>query len=214
MRPDKFTMRICVRFISIDTSISVMLKKAYRGIDGLLMYGANKFVHSWNWTTGRTRAELADLLLLSGSATLIAKSFQDGPWGVGTSCVFYGLGHSYAALNNLEIDKLEEVSSANGMKHPTVELFKHIYRYYGPSLLVVGALSLATPSTWPNGDSRTGEKIVGVAAITACGIHAYVMRADNLPPRKNVLSRAKDRLAELISRRHQIDTLSFPELTG
>jgi len=39
------------------------ITKGYEWFDNTLMYGANKAAHTWNWTTGRTKSDLANKML-------------------------------------------------------------------------------------------------------------------------------------------------------
>ena len=36
---------------------------AYQKFDDVVMYGVNKGVRAWNWTTGKTKTDLANSLL-------------------------------------------------------------------------------------------------------------------------------------------------------
>ena len=42
------------------------ISKAYEKLDDAIMYGVNKGVRAWNWSTGRTKSDLANLLENSG----------------------------------------------------------------------------------------------------------------------------------------------------
>ena len=38
------------------------ISKAYEKLDDAIMYGVNKGVRAWNWSTGRTKSDLAKVL--------------------------------------------------------------------------------------------------------------------------------------------------------
>jgi len=45
------------------------MKNPLQYVDDTIMYGVNKGVHAWNWTTGRTKADLANEMLTVASVS-------------------------------------------------------------------------------------------------------------------------------------------------
>ena len=97
------------------------------------------------------------------------------------------------------MDMLEQKSAEEGYKHIAVELYKRNMKANAPfGLAVTGIFSSWIPLSIASG--RPDRAIVETMMATGFGSSVasdYVMRADYLPPKKDCIARAKDKLSEL-----------------
>lgn len=157
----------------------------YQKFDNMVMRGVNLGVRAWNWTTGRTRADLVGSVSVAGIVlgAMAAYKFNQPP------SILFGLGPALIpifACNvyvSFETDKKEAKAIESGMKDADVERVKNSCKFLGP-------LGIGSGITFPLGPG-------GAVWYTAMGVSLYVMRADYLPPQKNVLERSLDSLREL-----------------
>jgi len=183
------------------------MKKAYEGVDSTLMYGANKAVQAWNWTTGRTKSDLANLLMDGFAITGSAGQIVLGPQAVVGVPVFLGIAH-ISQKENIKIDKLEQESAEEGMRHLKVERSKELHKEVGPLKGIMG-IALLFPIQSYNIKIKGGSALCA-SAFAFWGASDYIMRTDYLPPRKNVLRRAKDKLKEMVEAYQQPGLLPMP----
>jgi hypothetical protein len=163
----------------------------YNKIDDTLVYGAQKVAEAWNWTTGKTKKDLANSILtitpvLKGGAFLFDFGLVTGGVIIPV-CIYYSLREQKI---NREQEILEKKSSESGaMIDP---YFERIHKFQGKiDLSLGGGVAIIN-------QGRT-LAFVGVGLMLE-GFSHYVMRGDYLPPRKNVLSRAKDKLTDMLKR--------------
>lgn len=171
--------------------------KALKKLDEGILYCVNRAVHAWNWTTGRTRADLANLLqtggVIAGSLGMILSMAIDKRYfeSFVYPLILFGGAH-FVQRKNMEIDGLELKALEKEAKSIEVEEFKYNCKfggYFTPPLAVIPLLS--------NGKELDWGHLYGVMCLSL-GVAFQVMRADYFPPRKNVLARAKDKLAEML----------------
>lgn len=159
----------------------------YYKADQFLVDMGDEAVKAWNWTTGRTRAELADVLNVSGStlavgsALLIGDTLWTAIQGVG-----WGSLTLFNHILNYEQDSLE---SDEDIKHNGSEINRGRHKSTGPGLLALGGIAIS-------GGSLVSELYGAGAGIF--GASSYVMRSDYNPPkRKDCVRRGLDKLAEM-----------------
>jgi len=167
-------------------------------VDQFLVNRANDAVKAWNWTTGRTRADLAGL---DGSAGYLSVSFS--PFKLDSSSSAYSLRFIYPMLLitgipnlllNYRLDSIEK-NYSNDVKHPFSELSKEANK---KSSAVSGILGILTGSPFYDmGDSESYSDYMGIGFGLISASH-YIMRADYIPPSKeNAWTRAKDLTSKL-----------------
>ena len=164
-----------------------MITKAYLALDNFLVDRANDTVKAWNWTTGRTRADLADILNASGWVMAVSHyTIQNSPGAI-LMVPLAAMNIYFQHKNFCRIDE-NDIRAKNGealIMNP--EVSTRSLKLAGGTTVIAGGFFGAT-----------GDPLLGVG-FGGVGASQYVMRADYLPPRKNVLSRAKDNLAEMVS---------------
>lgn len=155
--------------------------KAYEKLDDSIMYIANKGVKAWNWTTGQTKADLANQMLTVAPILEITGGLIMHPI-LGIYCTPFLLVPHMNQLINKKVEGLEIAAAKKGLK-PAPEIYKP-YELAGP--LYFGFAGY---------DYSCFNEVIGTGfSIRAAS--KYVMRADYLPPGKSVFERAKDKLVE------------------
>jgi hypothetical protein len=158
-----------------------VLLKSYLKADQFLVDRASEAVKAWNWTTGRTRAELADVLNVAGN--ILAGFGHPSHMVIGGPHII-----CFHYLNN-GADENDRRKKNGDALHEWIEDSRFLYKISAPAMTSLGILIASTPTS-PQ-DVEFGLGGLGV------GLSSYVMRADYQAPRKNVLARAKDKLEEM-----------------
>jgi hypothetical protein len=160
----------------------------YERLDNGIMRGVNAGVRAWNWTTGRTRADLANLFVAGTIIGLSVGGIYSGSiLAIINPALSLALGHQVTKRYR-EIDEEEVKANNEGLMSFRAEKMKEFASYAGPALIVLNCVGLNISedvSTWFLSGGGFSQ-----------GLSFYVMRADYLPPRKNCVSRALDYLAE------------------
>lgn len=173
-------------------------------LDDIVMKGVNAGVHAWNWTTGRGKADLANLLNISGGLTIntgfiLQRDYLSTSIFLPTMIfVSYKLGRANKSVEKSEINAIN--SQALDIE---VEDNKRVYKFVGYSIGILSAIFLPINIFKPvdlqeNPHAYTdkiGSLIVNAGNFMLASSH-QVMRADCLPPRKNCISRAADKISE------------------
>lgn len=179
-----------------------ILSLAYKEFDNAVMYGVNKGFKAWNWTTGQTKTDLACDLHKLGSIGISAGSWCFNDSGlVGTLFTFGSLLTSHRTEQNFrDMEKKETKAVSDGMIDLKVEDFNKKAGYTGVFNLVVGlAQYFVLGKAIERGEIKDGYQYLMPAGFCLWSAANYVVRADNLPPRRNVLSRAKEGLLDKIN---------------
>ncbi|MBP7708560.1 hypothetical protein KA107_02650 [Candidatus Pacearchaeota archaeon] len=164
----------------------------YEKFDSAAMTATNKLVMAWNWTTGRTKSDLANSLVYFGGAAIPAGSFiRDSLIGGAILSLFYLPLSVMLTKRNKQVESTESSALERGLKDLRVEKIKESYGQTGLVFTLGGSTQLLS-------DPLSAGDYCSFAGIEAIALAHYVMRADCLPPRKNVLSRAADSLKEAI----------------
>jgi len=184
----------------VNVSIQVMrnpISATYQLFDDTLMYGVNKTVYAWNWSTGYTKEDLANVLNLAGYPLFCSSVFYKYPLAYFVAVPF-GIVVSLATSSmNSDYGNRELQAASKGLLDPKVEMHKRNCKANG-YVLTFGDIFLTIKDRYTEYDAIEANQLFGIkVGLGLVGISNIVMCADPLPPRKNVFSRAVDRAAEL-----------------
>jgi len=172
-----------------------MLKKTYDTLDSALMKGVNTGVRAWNWTTGKTKADLANLTFGTGCALFTTGGFSNR--------VFPGFFYAAVSLpqiplkyaENMDMERREMKAMENSCKDTDVELAKKFNAKVGHIQTLAGlSLGMSEVVTEP---TKIGA-LTTDAGLVLMGMSHHVMRAEYLPPRKHCLARGFDKLKDAL----------------
>lgn len=164
------------------------------------MWGVNKGVWAWNRTTGGTKAELANTLLItSGFCQAAGIGINEGD-PVGSSITMLMAGGILTVLyrgfysQNKTVEMLEERALRRGAMDPKAEEVKRKYGFVGLGQ-VVASLAFGIPQAL---EGKIGMDIAWGSTVLLTAPSFYVMRADYLPPRKSLMAMGIDKAKELL----------------
>jgi hypothetical protein len=183
------------------------LKFAYNKLDDGIMSLANAAVHAWNWTTGRSKADLANLLFLSAMGTgVYSGSVSDGLAGAIGSTVISSVPTYQFCSRNMRIEEQEKKATNAALKSGDAEIAKAWNKYFLcpfglilESVSVIAGLSETSPEP-----GKFNSRACLNLELGLIGFSFYVTRADYLPPRKNCISRGIDILEEMLASKPQL----------
>ena len=184
------------------------IKKAYEKFDDAIMSGVNKSVRAWNWTTGRTKSDLAKVINHTSNITACADFILYFP--PTAAFIFFPFYFIDSYISTKKWDKIEEQeinALQKGCKDIEVEIGKKDLERRGFMDLLTGSGVGSVGLIYGNKYDYFNY-ILGTAVIVRAFSH-YIMRADSLPPRKSAFSRAKDKLSEKLSS-PQTEPVSVP----
>ncbi len=181
----------------------------YKKFDDAVMYCVNKGVKAWNWTTGGTKTSLANgMLSLApipaslGNIWFIIQNqnfLKDFIIGIATSGMFL---YSYYHKKRNSKQETEELKALkDGLKLPDFKYNREnkIFGFWWTfGVNSIGITKCLEDEKYFGDDAVTG---MGMTTGSLYGFSHYVMRAENLPPRKNVLSRTADKIREKLAER-------------
>ena len=169
------------------------MAKIYDHVDSAIMKGVNEGVRAWNWTTGRTKSDLANICLVGTSAfTSVGLINMSKPLGYAMVPIVLLATAAKSYLNKKS--ELRELSALEkGLKDPVVEGQKELEKEFGRNAIIINSLlsSCGGASTNYVAEIATGGMLSAV--------QSYVMRAENFPKRKNVLSRIADDFSNTVA---------------
>ena len=161
-------------------------------IDDALMYAVNKGVKAWNYTTGRTKKDLANSLLTVAPIFEGAGFINMNPvLGVLLAGCFLHSSHRDQKFNN-KFEIIEEKAKEKGVLLPPEYYTLNKTQGYGFVVLAGVQTSLGYST------DNVGCYIVGIGHNLRA-LSNFVMCAEDLPPRKNVFVRAKNKIKEKLS---------------
>lgn len=173
------------------------LLKAYQVLDDSIMWGAEAAAGTYNWTTGGTKDELANLMSSTASVFGFLGFISN------TELLIQTISPINFALyidqkRNTRYTKLEIKAIERGAKSLEAEGWKNSCKFNG---YLSGVCSLALIKSGYSAETPRDALsfyFIGTLCIlnTASG---FVMRTDYKPPRKNVLRRAGDAIVEAIN---------------
>ena len=166
-------------------------KNPFKLIDDGIMYCVNKGVKAWNWTTGRTKGDLAILLSLTGLGIKFATNLSREDWWC-----FETLGFSALTLTNLlvhsRIDRVDANCEGNGVKELRNEVSKRTCKKAGYFLAGCGSI-VAFPFPGDDDYKRAYYSLSGYSTLLFAASD-FIINAENPPRRKNCVSRRLDYL--------------------
>lgn len=187
----------------------------------IFMTGVNACIKTWNWTTGGTKEDLANLMQIGATTVKMFGPFADN-LNSGIACLIVSAPIEiyltrFAMKKNKEQIALENKALENRVMDIKVE------RFYKPINKIVG-LSLPAGSflyhsyTLGNQEHMSKMKDLGwhysdMVASSMRSVGCLAMCADNLPPRKNCLSRGYDKLSEMV-KSYRPESLPIPAPAG
>lgn len=173
-----------------------LISRSYEGLDGALMKGANATVRAWNWTTGRTKSDLANMANITGLAAIIGGLAIGMPLLLPLTLPISLLMH-LTNKENTRTDSLELEAREKNCLNMGVEKLKRQYKIMGP--IVIGTSGALGASCYALSNSLNEEIFSASLTIgtSVIGVSTYIMRVDSPPPRKNCLRRGLDRLSEI-----------------
>lgn len=179
------------------------ITKAYELVDDSLMYLANKAVQGYNWTTGRTKADLANKMLFVAPILESQGVFNFHPLAAMFFVPLSIYGSHRTQKKNISIEKKEASALNKGVLD--LEVINYKDKLKGDALVSGSGAFL-----WLNCAERVssgyfiqGEPAQLMNLCTSLGCLCrttadFVMRADYLPPRKSAFKRAKEKLTEIL----------------
>jgi len=188
-------------------------KPVHQVVDDTIMKGVNAGVRAWNWSTGRTKADLANTML-TVAPVLESVGWVNSSFGPAAGAMVGGLcltASHLAQIHNKEIEA-KEVRAINGS---LINMEVERYKYYASLMAPVWGFNAAL---WGFGFmSHPHHSMLQTRATDYCtavgnglrGVSYYVMRADYLPPRKNALARGWNNSKEFL--RSLNSSLPVPE---
>jgi len=172
-----------------------MIGKLYQKFDSGMMKLADKAVHAYNWTTGGTKAELANnlnsLAIVPEALGLLANPLGFKGAILAVPAYFYAthLAHKI----NSATEKREVQALKSGAKDMLAENVKLIHRKVYCTTFPGFALNEGAAGII---NSDVGFGLLGVGMGTRT-LAEYVMQVDYLPPRKSCVERGLDKIVEL-----------------
>ncbi len=182
------------------------VRLAYDLFDDTLMAGANYAVRGYNWTFGGTKDELANNIVSTGCVLMsvgsLISNYVTGFFITPTSLY---AGHKIQ-VENRRIGEIQRRAAENSVMNMEVLNFEKSMKFLGPVVYFTGSTistvgfvlssSLIEQEQYDLLPSSAGLFAIGLGA-ECLGASCYIMRADSLPPRKNVVSRMFDKAMEL-----------------
>jgi hypothetical protein len=174
----------------------------FKRLDDVVVSGANATVRAWNYTTGKTKVDLANLLLSGAS---VAEGFGLVCSGMAYPVLYFFTLPVLAPLfffnhrdqiRNTEMTTLEQRTAEQGQKHPLVEGFRSSLPFRGYNDIgwgaAISAFNSPSPSLLHSGAFYTSQGIATGFMLSGASYH--IMRAEYLPPRKNMFQRGREKL--------------------
>jgi len=181
--------------------MSNIISKSYGTLDEAIMKGVNASVRAYNWTTGKTKADLANKLLtvapIFESAGFIGMGYNN-LFNLGTAiCMsgFYMFISHHNQRDNKEMEVVEQRALENSCLDFKVESWKNSAVFVGPMWVISGSCNGYFGMTRSDGLSSTNYLIAFGNLVRSASF--YVMRADYFPPRKSAIKKGLEKLAEI-----------------
>jgi len=179
--------------------------QAYEKMDSTIMRGASVAVMAWNWTTGRTKAALANTLIVVGNSSWVVGAIevahrQNGYLAVALTPPLVFIS-AVVMKKNVDTENLERIAIKKQAKDIKAERNREQSRFLGPYEVI------ASPIIW-----SLYNNAFSAGFTFFLGANNYIMRVDPPMPRRNALARGMDRLKGVI-RDRQLDPQIPPVTT-
>ncbi|MBI2632495.1 hypothetical protein HYW75_05815 [Candidatus Pacearchaeota archaeon] len=173
-----------------------IISKAYSALDEAIMKGVNASVGAYNWTTGRTEADLANKLLTVAPILESSGLVYHGHFGIVIIPFCLYLSHRFQKINN-EIEDLEIRSFEKSLLDFRVELHKNNCKLGGPMFALISSLYFLPHISKRDADHAIADYSIAFGT-TLRSFSFYVIRADYFPPRKSAIKKGLEKLAEIV----------------
>ena len=168
---------------------SNLLLKSYLKTDQFLVDRADEAVKAWNWTTGRTRADLANIIQITGNILIGFSSKLFIPIAAINIPTNYIL--------NKETDLNDKRLLDGDVLNYSIEERKKSFKFKAPSLNGLGLSNFAIYYQHNSHILPFDGKDLGLGTML-WGLSYYVMRTDYQAPRKDCVRRGLEKLAEFV----------------
>jgi hypothetical protein len=175
----------------------MVVEKAYQFLDDRIMEGINLGVKTWNYTTGKTKTDLANGLLTvapilegSGFFTIF------GILGIPLTAAYILMSHDYQ-IENKKIGELEKQYENSGTIHPIVESWKNDTSQTMGGVFAATSIINTSATLNPLNPEPEGYALIATGNSLRSLSH-YIMRADYIPPGKSILEKARDGIENLV----------------
>jgi len=185
-----------------------LISKACQAFDNGVMEVVSTVVRVYNWTTGDTKAGLANKMLMVAPILESAGIYSLSP---AISAIIIPsnllLSHVVQKANTEQEEKEANAFNSNSLNLSVELRKKELREYTAPRGLVYsGTFGGVTHLL------EFEPMVYGVSAGFAVRAFSdYVMCVDHLPPRKNCLSRGLDRLGEIVAQ-YKPEPIPVPQL--
>lgn len=165
----------------------IKVKTAYEHIDDKIMVSSNSVMKAFNILTGRTKKDLANLLLTFSPVLETPGFLNSDPVSIMLLPISYIFSY-FQQKKNIEIDALERRGLERKIYEPEVEFVNCNAKFFGPVFIATSAPSFFKPHNNGNFIRQTQlfDYGVGLGFILA-GLSFYIMRTDPLLPRKSLI---------------------------
>ena len=163
-------------------------------VDNGIMFIANKSVSAYNWTTGGTKANLANGLLTVAPIMESSASYEKPALALINGVIWIFNSH-VSQERNLFTEERESRAMEGGMLDYSALVYTNINIILGYGHLASG-IFISQILVNENWNSLSSSFFFAGQTIRAAS--HFVMRTDYLPPKKNILSRTKDKLTDLV----------------
>ena len=169
--------------------------RTYQELDNGLIDLANKSIEMYNWTTGKTKANLANKLQMIAPVFETISFLPALPdYSLVSMATFASILSSYFVQKwNSKLEDRELSALESRMQDPHVY---YMMKYYERLGIILGSFSLYA---FIMDYFKPGESLnifaIGMAARAAS---YYIMRSDNLPPRKGMVKRTLEKLDDIV----------------
>ena len=159
----------------------------FKRLDDLVLAGANTAVRAYNCTTGGTKAELANGLYWTGIGIMSATT----PYAIP---IVLPMTYLVTKMNQHH-EKKEILASDSQLKDLDVEKRKTTYALLGYMFAGFSAIYGIGIFTETESKKILKDSILSLGMLTI-SLSEHIMRADYLPPQKNLVSRLIDKYQE------------------
>ena len=168
--------------------------------DLFLVSLATKFVKGWNWTTGKTRADIAAIVHSSSAILAPMNSLANGDYSKGgLYAALFGVGSIDNAQAFYEIDDLEAKFQQAATLDTKIMEFQQDAKHISQTTLAAGAVAVmgGEPAFGKAQEPIQGDFPYFGAGLVTVGISHYLMRAEYVRPRKSCIHRGIDKLSDI-----------------
>lgn len=176
-----------------------IFENAYSALDESIMKGINKGVKAWNWTTGKTKADLANGLLTAAPMLECLGLLKVSPYslipGILASIPFLFITH-ITQKSNREMEKVEASALDKNALDFRLYAYEKTNSLIGPLWLVISGMQGSLGYFERNRNWEDNFFLASGHFLRSMSY--YVMRTDYFPPRKSCVKRGLDKLDSIL----------------